>query len=339
MSAGLTASDRITAATDRGLPWWVGSDQDLGNFRGREGLVTVEEALELGGLNFDVELRPVLTMGAKGRLTKIDGYKGVVRTDTGAPLSVVGRKYVPIQYRDGLGELGKAILATNEAVVDTAGTLFGGKTGFMWYALNGQPIRVKGERPEGTVETYLGITTSHDGNSALTAIISPVRVVCANTLNMALGRAKDRFTVRHTGSVEGKMEAARTALAITRDYMVEFEAIANRLAAVKVPDADVRGIMEKVWPVKAELSEGWTERHPAVLATEDYFKSPNLDPIRGTGWAVLNAAVEFIDHEAPYRGRLNDLADVKAAAILWGRGARAKDRALAAVKDYAGIKG
>lgn len=335
MSSGLTETDKVTVARERGLPWWGGEGHP--NLVARDGLVTADEALKLGGLDFTVDLRPILTMGDKGRLTKIDTHSAVVRTDTGVPMGVVGRKYRPIQYADGLGGLGEAILATDEAAVDTAGTLFGGKTGFMWFELNHLPIRIKGEKPEGEIKTFLGITSSHDGSSALTALITPVRVVCQNTLNMSLRGARESFKIRHSGSVEGKYEEARKALTLTRDYMAEFEAVANRLATVKVPDEDVRGIMEKVWPVSEELSEGWTQRHPAVLATEDYFKSENLDPIRGTGWAVLNAAVEFIDHEAPYRGRLNELADVKATAILFGRGARAKDRALKAVKDYAGI--
>ena len=336
MSSGITATDKVTVARERGLPWWGGEGHP--NLVARDGLVTAEEALTLGGLDFDVKLNPVLTMGPGGRLTKIDGNFAVVRQDSGAPLAVVGKKYRPIQFRDGLASLGTAILATNEATVDSAGTLYGGRTGFMWFELNDLPIRVKGELPEGEVKTYLGIKTSHDGSSALGAIITPVRGVCANTLNAAFGGARDKFTIRHSGSIDGKIEAAREALSLTRDYMVEFEALANRLATVKVPDADVAGIMEKVWPVKDELSDGWRERHPAVLATEDYFKSGNLDPIRGTGWAVFNAAVEFIDHEAPYLSRDSAAADVKASAVLWGRGARAKDRALAAVLTYAGIK-
>jgi phage/plasmid-like protein (TIGR03299 family) len=336
MPAGIEATDKVTVARERGLPWWGGEGHP--NLVARDGLVTADEAVKLGGLDFEVELRPILTMGAKGRLTNIGSHKAVVRTDTGAPLGVVGRKYRPIQYREGLADFGRGIIATEEATVDTAGTLFGGKTGFMWFEINGLHLLVKGERPEGEIKTYLGVTTSHDGSSALRALVTPVRTVCANTLNMALRGAKETFTVRHSGSVEGKIEAAREALSITRDYMAEFEAIANRLAAVTVPDADVQGIMEKVWPVKEDLSEGWTERHPATLATKDYFASANLDPIRGTGWGVLNAAVEFIDHEAPYLSRENAAADVKAAAVLWGRGARAKDRALEAVKSYAGIK-
>lgn len=336
MGSGIEATDKVTVARERGLPWWGGEGHP--NLVARDGLVTADEAVKLGGLDFTVELRPVLTMGPKGRLTKIESHKSVVRTDTGVPLGVVGTKYRPIQYAEGLGEFGKAILATDEAAVDTAGTLYGGRTGFMWFEINGLHVRVKGERPEGEIKTYLGITSSHDGSSALRALITPVRTVCANTLNLALKGAKESFIVRHSGSVEGKVAAARQALSLTRDYMAEFEWIANALTQATVPDADVRGIMEKVWPLKEELSAGWEDRHPAVLATADYFNSPNLDPIRGTGWAVLNAAVEFIDHEAPYRGRLNELSDVKAAAVLWGRGARAKDRALAAVKDYAGIK-
>lgn len=338
MSAGFQSTDKMTANVDRGLPWWVGvPGQEPGEFVRRHGFATVEEAVKEGGLDFEVALRPLLTTGKGGRLTKIATHSAVVRLDNGDALGVVGRKYRPIQYAEGLGGFGKAILATDEAAVDTAGTLFGGKTGFLWFEVNHLPIKIKGERPEGEIKTYLGITSSHDGSSALTAMITPVRVVCQNTLNFAIRGAHSTFKVRHSGSVDGKVEEARKALTITRDYMADFEAIAQRLAGVKVPDNSVKGLMEAIWPVKAELSEGWTDRHPAVLATEDYFTSANLDPIRGTAWAVLNAAVEYVDHEAPYRGRLNDLTDVRAAAVLWGRGARAKDRALAVVKDFAGI--
>jgi phage/plasmid-like protein (TIGR03299 family) len=339
VDAGFRDGDKILVNTDRGLPWWFGSNvRGTGTMVGRQGFATVEEAVRDGGLDFDVALRPLLTMGLKGRLTKIDTHFAVVRDDTGAALGVVGRKYRPIQYREGLGEFGRAILATDEAAVDTAGTMYGGRIGCIWFELNDLPVRVAGEKAEGEIHTYLGISSSHDGSSALTATITPVRWVCKNTLNFSRLHARATFKVRHSGSVESKVAEARRVLGITHDYMAEFAELAERLVHVKVADDIVKGIMEEVWPVKEDLSGGWAERHPSVLATENYFASSNLDPIRGTAWAVLNAAVEYVDHEAPYRGRLNELSDVKSSAVLWGRGARAKDRALVAVKAYAGIK-
>jgi phage/plasmid-like protein (TIGR03299 family) len=339
LDAGFRDGDRIRTSSDRPLPWWVGTPAADGGVEHvlRPGLATVDEALVDGGLDFDVALRPLLTSGLLGRLQKVPGHYATVREDTGSVLGIVGRKYRPIQFRDGLADFGRSLIATDEASVESAGTMYGGRVGMMWFELDHLPIKVAGEKAEGEVRTYLGLTSSHDGSSALTALITPVRWVCKNTLNLAKLHARAQFKVRHSGDPATKVQAAQKALGLTRDYMAEFEALANALAGAKVPDADVKGIMETIWPVKDDLSDGWSIRHPAALATKDYFESDNLDPIRGTGWAVLNAAVEYVDHEAPYHGRLNALDDVKTAAVLWGRGARAKDRALAAVREYTGV--
>lgn len=338
LDAGFRDGDSIRTSSDRKLPWWVGTpaggtvDHVL-----RPGLATVDEALVDGGLDFDVALKPLLTTGHLGRLTKVQTHHAVVREDNGNVLGIVGRKYRPIQYRDGLAEFGRALLATDEAAVETAGTMYGGRVGLMWFELDHLPVKVAGEKAEGEIRTYLGISSSHDGSSALRADITPVRWVCKNTLNFAKMHARATFRVRHSGDPMGKVNEARKALGLARDYMAEFESLANALVKRKVRDEDVAGIMQRIWPVKDDLSAGWEARHPAVLATADYFSSDNLDPIRGTGWAVLNAAVEYVDHEAPYHGRLNDLDDVKASAVLWGRGARAKDRALAVVREVTGV--
>lgn len=338
VNAGFRDGDSITVAADRGLPWWVGGNvKGQANLVTRQGLATVEQAMEEGGLDFEVELRPIHTTGLRGQFAKIGTHFAVVRVDTGEVMGVVGRKYRPIQYRDGLGEFGKALLQFDGPSVDTAGTMYGGKIGLMWFELNDLPIHVAGEKAEGEIRTYLGISTSHDGSSALRADITPVRWVCKNTYNFAKLHSRATVRVRHSGSIEAKVTEARRVLGLTRDYMREFEALANTLAGVKVPDDAVKGIMEHVWPVKDDLSDGWAKKHPALLATEDYFASDNLDPIRGTAWGVLSAITEYVDHEAPYKGRMNELADVKASAVLWGRGARAKDRGLAVIREFAGV--
>jgi len=334
-NAGFRDADSIRASSDRTLPWWVGTGAGgQGNLVLRPGLATVEEALTDGGLDFDVALRPVLTMGAGGRLTKIDTHSAVVRLDTGAVLGIVGRKYRAIQFRDGLGEFGKAILATDGAAIETAGTMYGGRVGILSFELDAlKGVKVAGEKAEGEIRTYLLLSTSHDGSMALQASITPVRWVCKNTLNFALRGARSTFKVRHSGGVADKYVEARRVLGITIDYLDRFEAVANLLAARAVPDAAVFDVMKNVWPVPEALSPGWQERHSARLATDLYFTSDTLSGIRGTAWGVLNAVAEFVDHELPYKGRQSDQADVRASAILWGRGVRAKDRALAVLQE------
>jgi phage/plasmid-like protein (TIGR03299 family) len=330
MSTGFTGKDAMRANSDRGLPWWVGTSADQpGRFTNRPGLVTIDEALAEGGLDFTVSLKPLQVAGGK----RITTHKAVVADDNHDVLGVVGNKYRVIQYRDGLGEFGEAILATDEASIDTAMTMFDRKVGVLAFELDHlKGIKVKGEKDGGEVRGYLLLSTAHDGSRALTASITPVRVVCQNTLNMALKGAKSTFKVRHSGGVNGKVTEARRVLGISIDYMARFEDVANRLALKEVVDSQVAGIMSKVWPMDEELGEAWKGRHPATLATDLYFGSETLEGIRGTAWGVLNAVAEFVDHEAPYRGRLNELTDVRSAAILWGRGAKVKDKALAVVE-------
>lgn len=337
MTTGFTVADSMRASSDRGLPWWVGTGADQpGTFITRPGLATVEEALAEGGLDFDVELRPLLVRqkGRHGPLQKVATHKAVVRTDSEDVLGVVGNRYQPIQYRDGLGDFGRALLATDEASVETAMTMYGGRIGVMSFELGHlKGVHIAGTPDEDLLRVFLLLSSSHDGSMTNRADITPVRTVCSNTLNMAIGKSQATFRIRHSGSVEGKMSEARRALGLTIDYMERFEALAQELQLKRVVDDQVAGIMERVWPLpEKELSEKRLEKHNATQATDLYFRSETLEGVRGTAWGVLNAVAEYVDHELPYAGRTNEGGDVRASAILWGRGARTKDKALEVVR-------
>jgi len=312
------AVETMAYVTSRGLPW-----HREGN--GIPELATAGEMLDAAGLNWSVNKVPVVTVNGAASVT-IPNKVATVRSTDGAVLGIVGPNYRVFDNADAFA-FADAIVADNGNHYETAGSLYGGSTVFLSMELNSVKVRVNGEAKDADeFKTFLLISNSHDGSKALQATITPVRVVCANTLNMALGSAKASFKVRHSGDLAAKMNAARDALGVTVDYMARFEQVANDLMARRLPDNRVEPLMLKVFPRKADASDGWVERSAAKVATDLYFASSNLDPIRGTGWAFVNAVAEYVDHEVQYAGR--DAFDTRANAILWGRGLAAKQRSL-----------
>jgi len=173
------------------------------------------------------------------------------------------------------------------------------------------------------VRTYLVTINSHDGSCPLMSLVTPVRWVCKNTLNLALGKHRGIYRIRHTGTVEGKLQAAREALGVTFEYMADFKAMADQLAREKIVDKQVKEIVDKLWPktpLQIELGRESTSDH----ALTAYHASQTLEGIRGTKWGVLNAVAEFIDHELSAvkvggKARVWDAADTRTQGILMGQ--------------------
>jgi phage/plasmid-like protein (TIGR03299 family) len=316
---------------DRGLPWWVGTAEDTARLKAElEGLATGAEIREAAGLNWAVEKKPIY-VGRKGPL--VPDKFAVVRDDTEQPLGVVGKAYQLVQNEE-LDAWGDALVDSGEAKYETAGSLRGGKTVFLSMELNHLEINVGGDKVDEAIKTFLLLTNTHDGTKALEAAITCVRVVCVNTLNMALREAKSHFRLRHVGSMQGKVAAAREALGITFRYTEELKRLGDQLLLKKVVDEQVYEILSQaVWPVSPEWSENRLENSLAQGAYELYQTSENLDNIRGTAWGVLQAVAEFADHEATFKGRgASSAADVRANSILFGQAQWRKELALKALQ-------
>jgi phage/plasmid-like protein (TIGR03299 family) len=153
------------------------------------------------------------------------------------------------------------------------------------------------------VNTYLLINTSHDGSIAIQASITPVRVVCANTLNLALGQrgrggsVKQSFKIRHTQTASGKIAIAREALGLTHSYMDEFDKMANEMIQTEVSKAQFDKIVEALYPTpKDETQKASMTKHNAKidLINEIYVGDYN-HTIAGTAWGVANAMTERLD--------------------------------------------
>jgi len=203
---------------------------------------------------------------------------------------------------DVLGVVGERYRTLQNEDLFAFGSIKGGRQVFGSIALERETVL----DPNGVgdkVKTYLLVNTSHDGSVAIQASITPVRVVCANTLNLAIGggvgrnrNIKQTFKIRHTQTAEGKVIAAREALGLANAYMDEFDVMAKAmiekeitndqfhkimLEAYPMPDKDVKGALSK-WQTKTELIEN--------IYTGEFNHT-----IAGTAWGAFNAMTERLD--------------------------------------------
>lgn len=313
------AVETMAFVQDRGTPW-----HGLGT--PVENLMTAAEALEASGLDWTVEFDTV--QSSAGRI--FPNKRMTVRSTDGAPLGIVGDRYQIIQNKDAFA-FADNLVDSGEAKYETAGSLHGGRRVFLSMELGHLDINVKGD--DSDTKMYLMLTNSHDSATAAEGVITPIRTVCRNTLNLALSTAKASFKIRHTGDITAKLLQARTALGISFKYAEDFGRLAERLALKKVTDAQVLEILRTaVFPIDEErASDERLAEHSSTLAMENYLHSDNLDPIRGTAWGALNGIAEFIDYGMTYRGKANSDEDVRAGSLLWGTAQGKKQVALKAL--------
>ncbi len=317
----VAAVETMAYTQERGTPWH-------GQGKARKGLATADEMLSDAGLNWIVEKMPVQVVGGP----VVPGKFATVRTSDMTPLGIVGTRYSVVQNHDAFG-FADNLVDSGEAKYETAGSLFGGRKVFLSMELEHLDISVPGD--DSDVKMFLLVANSHDGTGAADAAITPVRTVCANTLNMALAGAKTRFKIRHSGDISRKILAARDALGITFKYAEKFSGVAAGLSLKQVTDQQVLDILRNaVFPVDMDDVEADDVPELAsTLAYQNYLTSETVDGIRGTAWGALNGIGEFLDYGVTYRGRRNDANDTRTLAILRGSAVTKKTAALKALQS------
>lgn len=215
-------------------------------------------------------------------------------------LGVVGERYRTLQNED-LFAFGDNIL-DGGGRWETAGSIKGGRQVFGSIALERETVL----DPNGVgdkVSTYLLVNTSHDGSVAIQASITPVRVVCANTLNMAIGggvgrnrNIKQTFKIRHTQTAEGKVIAAREALGLANAYMDEFDIMAKAMIETEISKAKFDEIVAMAYPMPEKDAKGSLSKWQTKLELiEDIYQGEFNHMISGTAWGALNAMTERLD--------------------------------------------
>ena len=244
-------------------------------------------------------------------------YQYVVRTNPTDPnqtdvLGVVGERYHVLQNEE-LFSFGDNIL-DGGGRWETAGSIRGGRVVFGSLALERETVL----DPSGVadkVKTYLLINTSHDGSIAIQASITPVRVVCANTLNLALGGVgrkknkgvKQSFKIRHTQTANGKVQIAREALGLANAYMDAFDVMAKAMIEKEITAQQFNEIVLLAYPKPEKDSKGAVKKwENKIDVINDIYTGEFNGMIAGTAWGAFNALTERLDWYRSARGGNNE---------------------------------
>jgi len=225
-------------------------------------------------------------------------------------LGVVGERYVPLQNED-LFSFGDNLL-DGGGRWETAGSIKGGRVVFGSIALT-DSITLDPNGIADKIDNYLLINTSHDGSIAIQASITPVRVVCANTLNLALSSFKGKkdvkqtFKIRHTQTAEGKIAVAREALGLAHKYIDEFSTMANEMIQTEITQAQFDKIVELAYPAPTKDAKGSQKKYDAKIdLLQGIYVGKYNDTISGTAWGAFNALTERLDWYRNSRGGNNE---------------------------------
>jgi phage/plasmid-like protein (TIGR03299 family) len=258
---------------------------------------SVDDMLIKAGLDWTVVKAPVHAEHDTG-LVSTNEHFALVRSTDGKILDVCGKHYIPVQNRDALGFF-RSFVEAGDATLETAGSLKGGRN--IWGLANlGQNFHLKNNTSD-QLKSYLLISSPHEVGKSLQIKFTSVRVVCNNTLTLALNSAA-QFRMSHRLQFdEFNQERAREVLGIARDESKQFEQTANLLSTQKLSHDDIIRVLQPVYqpdhnPVDLinSADKYLSPTIKAIMYANE--NAPGADP--ATAWGLLNAVTYYSDHVA-----------------------------------------
>ena len=299
MAHNLEISNGKASFACAGRPGWHGLGQSI-----PPGMEDSETVSELAGLNRRVALAPLYTM-VDGQPVALQDKFATVYQDTGFVLGVVGSRYTVVQNVTAFKAIDRW-LADGRVSYETAGALDEGRKVFILVRID-EDFTIAGTDP---VTPYALVTNSHDGSSGLGVKLVSTRVVCQNTLNVALREKGERIGIRHTASAEANIESAAKALGLVsrqqRQMMERFE----QLAQLKSGQGLVEQVVEVVAPDPLRIDVSLTERqrnragrrHESFTTFLQHAKElPTIVSAGGVDnrWGLFNATTEWLEWVDP----------------------------------------
>lgn len=295
-------------AEDDRLPAFVGLAKATGGwYAENEGGMSLEEAMRAGRMNYRVEFQDkieVTELTPNGPTTTHYPHRGTRAIWDNDPMNPVGLGMVKSRYQlvqpQEAGALGQAVMATGGANVIAAG-IFGDPLGARSYLAFKLPqgLTIGGEDRH---DLYLTILNSYDGSSGLTGLFAPIRLACTNMTTVTFGRkVSNRFSFRHSGDIEDKLEDARAALGIAADWSELWKRESERLLATPLAGTELDLFLEKVLPTPTGASapktdkgaQNWADKRFQMKQIITYAETCEFG--RGTAYAALQGVHEWAD--------------------------------------------
>ena len=254
------------------------------------------DALIVAGLNWNVVQEPIYTETEE----LIDGYKANIRDSDRSVLGVVTDRYKVIQNNEAFA-FTDALLGEGVRY-ETAGSLQGGKKVWLLAHMPHEYI-ISGEH----ISPYLLFSNTHDGSGAIKVALTPIRVVCNNTLNLALSTAKRSWSMIHTGDIKEKIQEAQDTLFMAEKYMDSLGEEFENLRMKKITHTQEMDYIELLLPMEDSTTPQQAKNIRRLR--EDlkmrYFDAPDLQDVGKNAYRFVNAVSDFATHAEPLRKTVN----------------------------------
>lgn len=261
--------------------------------------------------------------GSLGAIMTSPDLKVLYRSDTKAPLSVVSDRYEIVQPREIL-EFYRDLTEVSGFELETAGVLKAGKK-FWALAKTGKSTALKGKDK---VQGYILLATSCDGTLATTATLTSIRVVCNNTLTVALNGAACAVKVPHSTRFDSQSVKKELGIAVSQwdAFMFRMKTLAER----RVKNHEAMNYLLNVLchsDQQPATSKSGLSNERALKRVQELYegagKGSDLESASGTAWGLLNAVTEYVDRERRARSQ-----EYRLDSAWFGQGAALKQRAL-----------
>ncbi len=253
-------------------------------------------AVQLAGLDWSVSQKALATTDG----IPVPGFKANIRSTDNRVLGVVTDRYKIVQNEEAFS-FTDALLGEGVRY-ETAGSLQDGRRVWLLAKLP-QKYIISGDE----FMPYLVFMNSHDGSGGIKAAMTPIRVVCMNTLNLALSTAKRSWSANHVGDIRGKLDDARYTLLYADKYMGELGKAIDCLNKTKLSDRQVYEYIDALFPLADNASP---QQKKNILRLKEevkmrYFDAPDLKGVGRNGYRFINAVSDFATHSKPLRERAN----------------------------------
>ncbi|MBK7393818.1 MAG: DUF932 domain-containing protein [Chloracidobacterium sp.] len=291
---------------------------------------TAAEAIKEANLDWRVTKLPLFgTNGVLG--VQVKGKYAVVREDQigqqdAAALGIVSDGYTLLQNEDAFSFFDLMVKDKEARIYHTAGALGNGERIWILAKLPGY-LRVAGDD---IANKFLLLSNSHDGSSSVRLMVTPIRVVCNNTLNIAL-EDKGGAVIHHTKQLFDNLQKAGDMLASMNARFTDVETTYREMASVQMNTERLNVYLSKVFPEKSKTKHD--NENSKVLRdrklAEHLFaegKGNNMPGVKGTLWAAYNGVTELVDYGVP-KAAINLSGSRRLNSIWFGEGASIKSRA------------
>jgi len=302
-----------------------------------EKATTAQEALETAKLNWTVNVQPMNAQLANGTIVNVPGNNLVVREDNKV-LGVVGSRYRSANNAD-IFKVADDVIAQIGGFYDRALVFKGDRQVVLQVKL---PTTLT--LGKDVVARYLTLTNSFDGSIALKGFVTPVRILCQNMVAMAMKRANDSITIRHSSQVQDRLNDVGRLLKLTADYHQRYDQLAGALYSAKFSFGQMNQLASELIPVKVNEdgeefdSTRARNNRDQLVALFEGGRGHKESEIVGTAWAAYNAVAEYVDHVRSSRvGAGGDTTTKRLESAYFGSGLAMKTRSLDLIRSATGV--